>query len=379
MTIHSLRSGSLARLTFVSCGVLLAAPLVSGCELFVHFDRTRIGGDTGIDAGTRDGGPDTGRDVGVDANVDANTLDMGARDTGPDMGVDVGVDVGVDANRPDTGVDAGCVTPSLDCPATGNECVVPMCSGGGCTTMNLTSAHVLSTGQTAANCQRIVCNGSGGMMSMDDATDLPAASGSLCRTTPACTGSPLAPSYTNASAGTTCTDSGGRVCDGAGACVACNAPSDCPATSGECVLRTCTTHVCGTMNANSGVVRVSGQTAGDCQVLQCNGSGGTMSVNDATDLPSASGSMCRTTPACTGSPLAPSYTNATIGTACTDSGGALCNGTGMCVACNTIADCAGAATPICDGTTHMCRGCSAPAECTAKNAAFTMCTTGMCS
>lgn len=278
---------------------LLTAPLTSGCELFVHFDRSRIGADTAtIDGNTNDGGTDAGRDASVDANMPDTAVDAGmdafvAPDTGVDAGQpDMGTDGGTDANLPDTGMDAGCANPATDCPAPG-VCQVAICSGGGCST---------TPAATTVHC------GTGGSM----------------------------------------------VCDGAGACVACNVPADC-GTSTECAVRTCTTHVCGVNNLGSTHTLTTGQTAGDCQKLVCNGSGGTTSADDVTDVPTAS-SSCETNPACTGSPLAPSFTPAATGTACTDSGGHVCGDTtmsaaGTCVACNTTADCTAG---TCNTSTHTC-------------------------
>ena len=98
---------------------ILAAPFVSGCELFVHFDRSRIGTDTGVamDSGvTPDSGADAGRDGGsdtgpVDANlpdsmIDAFTPDTNPPDTGIDGGTDAGTDTGVDGGS-DAGSDGG--------------------------------------------------------------------------------------------------------------------------------------------------------------------------------------------------------------------------------------------------------------------------------
>jgi hypothetical protein len=82
----------------------------------------------------------------------------------------------------------------------------------------------------------------------------------------------------NAATGTLCTDSGGRVCNGSGTCVQCNAVSDCPASTTTCKTNTCIANTCGA-------------------------------------------------------------TNAPTGTVCNDSGGLVCDGGGNCVQCNTDSDC----------------------------------------
>jgi hypothetical protein len=116
---------------------------------------------------------------------------------------------------------AGCVECLFDsdCPPTGNECVAPTCANHVCTTTNLDQSHTLSTGQTPGNCQKLVCNGQGGVTSIDDPTDLPTST-SACLINPACTGEPLAQSFANAATGTPCSDNGGLLCLN-GACVAC--------------------------------------------------------------------------------------------------------------------------------------------------------------
>jgi hypothetical protein len=53
-----------------------------------------------------------------------------------------------------------------------------------------------------------------------------------------------------AASGLTCTESGGKLCDGNGACVACLSSSDCPPTGTSCVSATCSSAgACGTQNA----------------------------------------------------------------------------------------------------------------------------------
>jgi len=108
--------------------------------------------------------------------------------------------------------------------------------------------HTLSTGQTSGNCQKLVCDGAGNIVSVDDPTDPPPASGTVCATSPTCAGSPLKPSYTVQPTGTDCSGDGqlpkhvcGDTTDStvAGTCVQCNAVADCVNDGG-----TCTNHVC---------------------------------------------------------------------------------------------------------------------------------------
>ncbi len=320
---------------------VLVAPLAAGCELFVHFDRSKIdeGGDSGtdgggIDTGTpRDGGPDTGTigDAGmdafvpVDANIDAN----------------IPPDVGDDAFHFDTGgADAGCQGPT-DCPATGNECVQRTCELGVCGTMNFDMTHIVAA-QTSGDCHIVVCDGAGGTTSINDDADPPPAT--QCDSFACNAGIVVS---TPANSGDPCTTGGGSVCDGAGNCVECNVPADCGPTGNECVVATCMTHGCGTMNLGASHTLSTGQSPGDCQKIVCDGAGGTTSADDATDLPTAT-TLCEINPACAGAPLAPAFDPAATGTDCTADGMLprhVCGDTtmptyaGTCVACNVDGDC----------------------------------------
>lgn len=76
----------------------------------------------------------------------------------------------------------------------------------------------------------------------------------------------------------------------------CNAPSDCPGEDTECKLRRCDNGGCGFELIPDGVV-VARQTAGDCQLLVCDGNGSTKSRIENQDLP-VDGDAC-TRDACT--------------------------------------------------------------------------------
>ena len=100
--------------------------------------------------------------------------------------------------------------------------------------------------QTPGDCQKIVCNGAGGVTSVDDATDLPT-SNTVCETNPACCGpSPLTPCFTPAAPGTNCTADNhppNHVCGSgatAGVCVQCNTDVDCGSVNDAGTL-TCNT------------------------------------------------------------------------------------------------------------------------------------------
>jgi hypothetical protein len=291
-----------------------------------------------------------------------------------------------------------------DCPATGNECVGATCDATMCCgTTNLDQTHTLSTGQTAGDCQKVVCDGNGGTKSVDDLNDKPTST-TLCLTNPSCSGVPAVPGFTPAAKNSNCTGDNkppakvcgdpavpalagkcvecnsasqcaapkcngttyttgascnttgscvagsptncantGKVCDPTAGCVTCNVDNDCPATGNECAPNVCTNHACVANNLGASHV-FSQQNPHDCQKIVCNGAGGVTSINDPTDLP-VSNTVCQINPACTGSPLAPSFTSQPAGTDCTADNQLpkhLCGSgvfAGTCVQCNGDADC----------------------------------------
>jgi hypothetical protein len=131
----------------------------------------------------------------------------------------------------------GCVQCNTvsDCPAA-TFCSSPTCTNNVCGETFIPSGTALPNGaQTAGDCQQIVCNGAGGITSVNDAADLPKPT-TACETNPACTGNPLTPSFTPAPTGTDCTsdsDPHAEVCGNtsnaaiAGTCVECNTTADC--------------------------------------------------------------------------------------------------------------------------------------------------------
>src|SRR5476649_2460474 len=115
-----------------------------------------------------------------------------------------------------------CVNPATDCPATGTTCISAICSPAGeCATVNATSGNACSTSGGH------VCNGTGSCVACVAPTDCPA-TGTACAS--AVCSSAGACATVNAVSGSACATSGGHVCEGAGSCVACVAPTDCPAT-----------------------------------------------------------------------------------------------------------------------------------------------------
>jgi hypothetical protein len=123
------------------------------------------------------------------------------------------------------------------CPASVAACGATDCDGyGACNYPGNTVAP--ASLRTSGDCQQVVCDGSGGDTTIDDATNLPT-SPSACLIDPACCGpSPLTPCFTDAPTDSSCTtssDPNALVCGDtsnltiAGTCVECNNTGDCVA------------------------------------------------------------------------------------------------------------------------------------------------------
>jgi hypothetical protein len=228
----------------------------------------------------------------------------------------------------------GCTTAS-ECPGVDDECKRRTCKSGACG-FDYTSNGTPVAAQTGGDCKRNVCNGAGAIVPATDDTDKPV-DGKQC-TDDVCTGG--VPSNPATSAGTTCTETGGKVCNGGGVCVGCTSASQCPGTDTECQTRTCNAGVCGMSYASSGTL-VAAQTTGDCKKNVCNGSGAIVPQNDDPDKP-VDGKQC-TSDVCTSG--VPSNPNLPSGTACTEGGGTKCNGSGACVQCLAPTECPGTDGP----------------------------------
>lgn len=174
---------------------------------------------------------------------------------------------------------------------------------------------------------------------------------------------------TNIMAGTACISGGGRACDGSGNCGACVVADDCARYLSACTQTTCTSNACAALNASKGAV------CNDNGGRLCDGSGACVECVVPTDCP-AQTTVCKTN-TCDSNACATS--NAAPGTACTDSGGVVCNGSGECVplhctdltmdADETDLDCGGSCGATCkymgpqqkclvggDCISHVCAG-----------------------
>jgi len=197
----------------------------------------------------------------------------------------------------------GCNAPS-DCGATSFCRPSWTCDAGTCNPVDAANNTPLPANQqTAGDCQQLQCNGSGGVKSVADNTDLPADDGIQCTGETCVGGSPQHPARALNYA---CTDNGGLYCDGAGACVQCNDAIQCPDPGQTCKIAACTDHVCGAGNASYGTPAPDGlQTTGDCHLVVCDGSGGTTSIIQNGDVPADDGNQCTGETCNAGNPLPP--------------------------------------------------------------------------
>jgi hypothetical protein len=168
-------------------------------------------------------------------------------------------------------------------------CRTYACTSNECTTMDAPLGAVLPANQQATgDCQRLICDGFGGVTSEADDTDLPPDDGIECTLDTCVAGAPQHPPQL---ADTPCAQNGGSVCNANGSCVQCNASAQCDAS---CGCRVCSGGNC--VNTPAGTP-ASCQVPGDCKLRQCNGSGGTTDIVNDADTPPEDGNAC-TDPAC---------------------------------------------------------------------------------
>lgn len=227
--------------------------MIAGCEIFAYADRP-LGTGGGGSAVTSSGG----------GGATSGGSGGGGAATG-------GFDPGIE-----------CLF-AFDCPGEDADCVVRTCVDGMCGTGKVPDGTPTSK-QIAGDCLRSVCDGKGGEKLVADDLDV-SIDGSAC-TRDACNdGVPSNPPET---AGAACDDGGGKVCDGAGACVECTGIEHCPADY-DCLNNVCVSLTCVDMKLSVGETDVDcgGATcapcppgkhcfaASDCQSSVCSGTPGT--------------------------------------------------------------------------------------------------------
>ena len=176
---------------------------------------------------------------------------------------------------PEGGPAVSCTTVS-DCPAAPNDCVVPTCDGTTCATSNVMAGTACMSDSGRS------CDGNGKCAACVVADD-------CARWLSACTQNTCVSSAcgaVSAPAGSTCTDNGGRLCDGSGTCVECVAPTDCPAQTTVCKTNTCLANACGTNDAAKGTACTDNggavcNGAGECVPMHCDDS---LMDSDETDI-----------------------------------------------------------------------------------------------
>jgi plastocyanin len=227
-----------------------------------------------------------------------------------------------------TGQCVGCLTAN-DCPGTDTECQTRTCTSNTCG-FNFTAAGTPIAMQTPGDCRINQCNGAGAAVLANQDSDLPV-DGNQCTSDVCNAGIASNPPV---GSGGACSQNGGAVCNGAGACVQCLVATTCPGMDTDCQTRTCTLSVCGTSNAPAGTL-TSMQTPGDCRANECNGAGGVVSANLNTDVPVDS-IQCTSDICTAGTPSNPPLA---AGSNCNQMGGTVCNGASVCVQCVMNADC----------------------------------------
>lgn len=362
---------------------------VVGCSLLVEFDSTKIGADASVGGDSGDATPEASPDATPDAieagdagcsgpsdcpaptsDCFSRTCTAGVCGTAP---VSAGATCASSGGKVCDGAGAcvACNAPT-DCPAPTTTCqTAATCAAHACGFTFAAKGSVCSDGGG------VVCDGAGtcvaahctdGVKDADESDqDCGGATCAKCIVGKACVGVGDCVAATTGCGGgsftspntctgnvctahvTACTGTT-NLCDATAGCVQCLAPTDCPTSTNECVVPTCSAaHACATTNLDASHTYSTGQTPGNCQKIVCNGAGATTTADDPTDLPTAT-TVCKIDPACTGTPLAPSFTPAPAGTDCTAdlvAGKTKCgDGTaaGTCVECNVDADCTAPAT-----------------------------------
>lgn len=277
-------------------------------------------------------------DLPVDSNACTSDVCSAGVPSNPILGNGTACGVGLTCVG---GACTGCAGPT-DCPGTDDECKTRTCTAGTCG-FAFTAAATPVAAQTAANCQTNVCDGAGSVQSIPDGADLPVDSNQC--TSDLCTNG--VPSHPLVPTDTPCNQLGGSVCSATGQCVACNIATQCPGNDTDCQTRSCTGGMCGFTFAPPGTP-TSSQTAGDCKVSQCNGSGGVTVGDDNGDLPADDGQQC-TGEVCNGG--TPQHPALAVNTPCTQGGGSFCSAAGTCVQCNLASQCT---SMVCNAATHTC-------------------------
>ena len=245
------------------------------------------------------------------------TTDTCSSGTPQNMNVAAGLTCGTNGMCNGNGACVGCIA-DANCPA-GNDCQVPVCMAGGvCGFTPRAEFTPLSDLLSPGDCHHDECDGAGAIRTIVDTNDTPSNNGNECLQGTCSSGG--APSVIPRASGFMCTTGTGPKCDGAGACVECLGPSECPGDDDECSPRTCIQGVCGTQITPLNTP-VTVQVSGDCKDSVCDGLGGVGTMDNNGDAPAPT-NQCMT--------LACSAGNVTLtpkphGTTCSQNDGRTCN------------------------------------------------------
>ncbi|MDC0677105.1 hypothetical protein [Sorangium atrum] len=388
--------------TFLPALVLAAGTLtvnLTGCELIVAVDRSRISDTGGAGGAGGTGGSGGGTTTSSSASSSSGTGGSGGNggsDGNGGSGGNGGSEGtgGLDGNGGSGGTGGsegtggsdgtggamacpGGATPCDtigDCPAPATECVKATCEARCCGTTNVPDGTVTTAGQAAGDCKQQVCDGRGGTTSIRDDTDKPADDECNVGTCPG-----GAPGSSPKTAGTRCT-TGGKVCDGSGACVGCLSGTDCTAPQ---ICDPGGTHACVNVSCTDGLQN-GGETDVDCGGID-DGSG---CAPCADDLECALGSDCASgycntagrcaTPGCMDTDQNGNETDVDCGGA-SFQGAPACDKCGVGKTCGVADDCT---TGICSGGTCAARPDGAPcvtnAECSSARCVDSVCCDTAC-
>lgn len=212
---------------------------------------------------------------------------------------------------------------AADCPGQDGECSTRSCVAGTCGVDYAPSGKPVAI-QTAGDCYKGVCNGSGAPHQVVDDTDA-VQDGNPC-TVETCSNGGII--HTPVAVNTPC--GGNNYCDAAGNCTGCLTAADCAGTDTECQVRACASGVCG-FSFTAVNTPVASQTGADCKKNVCDGAGGVKAIADDADV-FIDPNQC-TADICSGG--TPSNPPAGAGTPCSAApGGVVCNGNGICGECS---------------------------------------------
>ncbi len=176
--------------------------------------------------------------------------------------------------------------------------------------------------QEPGDCKIVVCDGIGGTKTINDNNDTPNDDNG-CTTDTCLNGSKV---HTKVPTGTNCGVN--SFCNSQGQCVGCLKPPDCAGNFDFCKSRTCMAGICGVNYEADGTPVPSGeQTAQDCYIVVCDGSGNKVTrvdMNDGVD----DGNPC-TRDACNPDAV-PTHDPEMAGTPCAVGDNDVCDGLGDC-------------------------------------------------